>query len=232
MQLHHLDVTVDRGDRLLHRAARRVQTSAFSATATSTPARSSSGGRTAACRWTCGWTRGTAVGPGPAGQHGGRPRSLRRRPDRGGLRHRDDLRRGGRRRRLCRRGHRAAASTSRSRPCTRPQPRCPMSTSPSRRRVVGTNTVACMQSGIFWGYVGLIREICDRIRAERERPMTVVATGGPGAALPGGRAPLRPSQGRPDHARPHGRPPIQRGAPMSGERLIYLPLGGGRRGGA
>ena len=46
------------------------------------------------------------------------------------------------------------------------------------QRVVGTNTVACMQSGIFWGYVGLIREICDRIRAERERPMTVVATGG------------------------------------------------------
>ena len=46
------------------------------------------------------------------------------------------------------------------------------------QRVVGTNTVACMQSGIFWGYVGLIREICERIRAERERPMTVISTGG------------------------------------------------------
>ena len=46
------------------------------------------------------------------------------------------------------------------------------------QRVVGTNTVACMQSGIFWGYVGLIREIRDRIRAERDRPMTVIATGG------------------------------------------------------
>ena len=45
-------------------------------------------------------------------------------------------------------------------------------------RVVGTNTVACMQSGIFWGYVGLIREITARIREERGRPMTVVATGG------------------------------------------------------
>ena len=46
------------------------------------------------------------------------------------------------------------------------------------QRVVGTNTVACMQSGIFWGYVGLVREICARIRAERDRPMTVIATGG------------------------------------------------------
>ncbi|PWJ12494.1 type III pantothenate kinase [Jannaschia seohaensis] len=45
-------------------------------------------------------------------------------------------------------------------------------------RVVGTNTVACMQSGIFWGYVGLIKEISARIRAERDRPMRTVATGG------------------------------------------------------
>ena len=46
------------------------------------------------------------------------------------------------------------------------------------QRVVGTNTVACMQSGVFWGYVGLVREICDRIKAERERPMRVISTGG------------------------------------------------------
>ena len=46
------------------------------------------------------------------------------------------------------------------------------------QRVVGTNTVACMQSGVFWGYVGLIREITTRIRAERARPMRVIATGG------------------------------------------------------
>ena len=45
-------------------------------------------------------------------------------------------------------------------------------------RVVGTNTVACMQSGVFWGYVGLVREICNRIKAERARPMKVIATGG------------------------------------------------------
>ena len=44
--------------------------------------------------------------------------------------------------------------------------------------VVGTNTVACIQSGVFWGYVGLVREICERIKAERERPMKIIATGG------------------------------------------------------
>ncbi|MEM9319782.1 MAG: type III pantothenate kinase [Pseudomonadota bacterium] len=44
--------------------------------------------------------------------------------------------------------------------------------------VIGTNTVACMQSGVFWGYVGLVRGISERIRAERERPMRIVGTGG------------------------------------------------------
>ena len=46
------------------------------------------------------------------------------------------------------------------------------------RHVIGTNTVSCMQSGIFWGYVGLVREICDRIKAEHGRPMKVISTGG------------------------------------------------------
>ena len=46
------------------------------------------------------------------------------------------------------------------------------------QKVIGTNTVACMQSGVFWGYVGLIKEINSRIRAERDRPMKVIATGG------------------------------------------------------
>ncbi|ALI56363.1 type III pantothenate kinase [Celeribacter marinus] len=45
-------------------------------------------------------------------------------------------------------------------------------------KVIGTNTVACMQSGVFWGYVGLVRETCNRIKAEYERPMQVIATGG------------------------------------------------------
>lgn len=46
------------------------------------------------------------------------------------------------------------------------------------QRVVGTNTVACMQSGVFWGYIGLVREICARIKGERDRDMSVIATGG------------------------------------------------------
>lgn len=44
--------------------------------------------------------------------------------------------------------------------------------------VIGTNTVACMQSGVFWGYIGLVREICARIKAERGVPMQIIATGG------------------------------------------------------
>ncbi|MGX0876776.1 type III pantothenate kinase [Roseovarius sp. MBR-154] len=45
-------------------------------------------------------------------------------------------------------------------------------------RVIGTNTVDCMQSGVFWGYVGLIDGICERIKAEHGRTMKVIATGG------------------------------------------------------
>jgi len=35
-----------------------------------------------------------------------------------------------------------------------------------------------MQSGIYWGYVSLIEGLIDRIKAEYEKPMTVIATGG------------------------------------------------------
>jgi type III pantothenate kinase len=45
-------------------------------------------------------------------------------------------------------------------------------------RVIGTNTVACMQSGVYWGYVGLIEGIVREVRRERTAPMTVIATGG------------------------------------------------------
>lgn len=45
-------------------------------------------------------------------------------------------------------------------------------------KVVGTNTRACMQSGIYWGYIGLIEGLCARIAAERGRKMRVVGTGG------------------------------------------------------
>jgi type III pantothenate kinase len=44
---------------------------------------------------------------------------------------------------------------------------------------IGRNTVSAMQSGIFWGYVGMIEGIVSRIRNEAEFPrMKVIATGG------------------------------------------------------
>lgn len=45
-------------------------------------------------------------------------------------------------------------------------------------KVIGTNTVACMQSGIYWGYVGLIEGLVTRIKTEFGAPMRVIATGG------------------------------------------------------
>lgn len=45
-------------------------------------------------------------------------------------------------------------------------------------KVIGTNTVACIQSGVFWGYVGLVQGITARIKEEYGTPMTVIGTGG------------------------------------------------------
>ena len=45
-------------------------------------------------------------------------------------------------------------------------------------KVIGTNTIGCMQAGIFWGYVGLVREICQQIKDEYAKPMRVISTGG------------------------------------------------------
>jgi type III pantothenate kinase len=44
--------------------------------------------------------------------------------------------------------------------------------------VVGRSTVPAMQSGVFWGYVGLVEGLVQRIRAERGETMEVIATGG------------------------------------------------------
>ncbi|MFN3858338.1 MAG: type III pantothenate kinase [Caulobacter sp.] len=49
---------------------------------------------------------------------------------------------------------------------------------PERNRVVGTDTVTAMQSGVFWGYIGLIESLINRIKEERGDHLTVVATGG------------------------------------------------------
>ena len=45
-------------------------------------------------------------------------------------------------------------------------------------KVIGGDTVGAMQSGIFWGYVGLIEGLIARIKKEYVKPMKVIATGG------------------------------------------------------
>ncbi len=49
-------------------------------------------------------------------------------------------------------------------------------TQPERK--IGKDTVSAMQSGIFWGYIGLIEYMVASIKAEYGRNMTVIATGG------------------------------------------------------
>ena len=44
--------------------------------------------------------------------------------------------------------------------------------------VIGRSTVPAMQSGVYWGYVGLIEGIVARIKGEFGAPMKVIATGG------------------------------------------------------
>src|SRR3982750_3235978 len=43
---------------------------------------------------------------------------------------------------------------------------------------IGKDTVAAMQSGVFWGYIALIEGLCARIKADWGKPMTVIGTVG------------------------------------------------------
>lgn len=45
-------------------------------------------------------------------------------------------------------------------------------------KVIGRSTVSAMQSGVFWGYIGLIDGLVNRIKAEDGRKFTVIGTGG------------------------------------------------------
>ena len=45
-------------------------------------------------------------------------------------------------------------------------------------RVIGTNTVAAMQSGLFWGYVDMVEGLIRRMKVELGGGATVLATGG------------------------------------------------------
>lgn len=46
------------------------------------------------------------------------------------------------------------------------------------QKIIGTSTISAMQSGIYYGYLGLIEGILARIMAEYGKPMTTLATGG------------------------------------------------------
>ena len=52
-------------------------------------------------------------------------------------------------------------------------------------QVIGKDTVGAMQTGVFWGYVSLIEGVIDRIKAEYDLPLKVVATGGIAALFQG-----------------------------------------------
>ena len=97
-------------------------------------------------------------------------------------------------------------------------------------RAIGTNTVACMQSGVYWGYVGLIEGIVREVRRERESPMKVIATGGLASLFAQGTELFHSVE---DDLTMHGLVLINDynkenadGSNKAGERLIYLPLGG------
>ena len=49
---------------------------------------------------------------------------------------------------------------------------------PASNRVTGTTTQEAMQSGIYWGYVGLLEGLVDRLRQEHDPQMRVLGTGG------------------------------------------------------
>jgi type III pantothenate kinase len=49
---------------------------------------------------------------------------------------------------------------------------------PATDSVIGRTTESQMLNGIYWGYVGMIEGLTERIKREVGRPLTVVATGG------------------------------------------------------
>lgn len=51
------------------------------------------------------------------------------------------------------------------------------------KKVIGTSTVTSMQSGLFYGYVGLVEGILERLKKELGLSAKVVATGGQAALI-------------------------------------------------
>lgn len=52
-------------------------------------------------------------------------------------------------------------------------------------KVIATGTVTAIQSGVYWGYVGLIEGLISRTKDEFGAPMTVIATGGLASLMSG-----------------------------------------------
>jgi type III pantothenate kinase len=53
-------------------------------------------------------------------------------------------------------------------------------------RVIGSNTVGSLQSGLYYGYLGLVDGILELLIAELGKEATVIATGGLGPMIGGG----------------------------------------------
>lgn len=73
-------------------------------------------------------------------------------------------------------------------------------------RLIGTNTVASMQSGLFYGAVSMMDGILDRLRAELGAKTRVIATGGQAALVAGAS---------------RYRPPVDSALTLEGLRIIY-----------
>ncbi len=53
-------------------------------------------------------------------------------------------------------------------------------------RVLGSNTAQAMQAGLYWGYIGLVDGILERLRDELGETGPVIATGGESAMIASG----------------------------------------------
>lgn len=61
--------------------------------------------------------------------------------------------------------------------------RLPMVDFRAPARLIGKNTVNSMQSGLYYGFVGMIDGICERVIGELGPKTTVIATGGQGRLI-------------------------------------------------
>ena len=100
------------------------------------------------------------------------PRRHRRR-----FRHRDDLRRGHAAGRIRGRNHRARIDGVGGR-ALQPTAKLPRVEITRPRTAIGKNTVASIQSGLVFGYAGLVDALVGRIRAEIDFAPRIVGTGG------------------------------------------------------